>query len=164
MKKMAELKEKILEEAGKALKIEDNKRVAQEMARKRAEKDAAIAKKKQEEGEADDQDKLLAEGKKADPTIEENTWIKGSNVQTTGSPDKPLREDRPQRGPPRNAPADGGDMFLTRSDKPRAQNQNQNEEAKGEKPSFRRGPSNKEGDSKPAGDGLSRGGPKRDEE
>lgn len=131
--KMDEFKDEILTLARDELRKVEIRRVTDQKARERAERDAEIARKKKEEGNADEQDDRLAAGEKSNAQIEENTWVRGANVNRD-SPEKPrfTRGDgeRPDR-PPRARDGDEGG-FLTRSDKPRA--------PAGEKPSFMRGP------------------------
>lgn len=79
----------------------------------RARRDAEIASKKKDEGNADEQDERMAVGMKADTSIEESTWVRGANVIKSEAREERL--DRPAREQ-RDGQDEGG--FLTRSEKP----------------------------------------------
>lgn len=136
-KKMQEFKEVILQVAKDELRKVEIKRSLEQKAKERADRDALIAQKKKEEGNADEQDARLAAGEKSNAQIVENTWVRGSNVNKgQESPEKPSfkRGDRPPRERENRGGDDGG--FLKRSDKPRTE---------GERPTFTRGPKKDEG-------------------
>jgi len=79
-KKMLELKELILDSAREELRKVENQQIAAKKMQERAMRDAAIAAKKKEEGNADEQDARIAEFKPSNAQIEENTWTRGANV------------------------------------------------------------------------------------
>lgn len=78
--KMKELKEAIVAQAREDLRKVEIRAATDKKARERAERDAAIAAKKREEGNADEQDDRIASGLASNAQIEENTWTRGAAV------------------------------------------------------------------------------------
>jgi len=77
-KKSLELKTMILNAAKDELRKVQIRENAARVAEQRAKRDAEIAKKKREEGNADEEDEMLAAGMKSDKQAEESSWVRGT--------------------------------------------------------------------------------------